>query len=1317
MSTGGRPGVVAALARVCVAACFLAVSCRAVAQDVIGARSIRFRTFTTTDGLSQATARAIAQDRDGFIWVGTQDGLNRFDGYEFRVYKHDRNDPWSLSQNHVWALLADPDGSLWIGTQAGGLNHYDPALDRFSVVAPADSASSSASQFVPSLLRDRDGRIWAANGSGRLQWVDREHARLVDTPLGEQTSLRMVRAMLQARDGSVWLGTHEGLFRTDSAATSLAEVRVAAEPLDVYALAQTPNGEIWAGTGQEGLYRIGANGEAIAHYRHGTGDGGHDLPDDEVHALLANADGSIWIGGNIRGLALLDPAGGRMTRFENDPTRPDTIAANRVAALLHERNGLLVAGTWSNGISIHDPRTRALALIDRIAAPGGAEEVQGSAVHADDDGTLWLGNGSGSGLYHIDLAGQVLHHYVHDPSHPESLAHDFVYYVTRTRDGSLWVPTLGGGLDRLRADGSGFEHLRHDPADPASLASDRVLFVADDSEGTLWVATIDAGLDERCAGCTGFRHHRHVADDPASAAGDAVSSVRELRNGELWVSYRTEGLDRFDRARGRFEHFRSRAGDPASLSSDSVTTLAEDTQGTLWLGTQGGGLVHRVIGPGGKTQFETIDSRDGLAADAIGAIFETSPGTLWASTTVGLSRIERAGADVRIVNFGGHDGAQARGYWINSASRMADGRLVFGGLEGISIVDPHAIAAPPRPHPLMTALLLRNVPVAPRWLDPNSPIIDSIWRSGRVVLAHEQDNVTFEFSALEFSDPESVRYAYRLDGHGEQWIETDASRRLATWTDLPPGTYQLQLRARQQGQPWVESATPIELRVLPPPWASPTAYALYALATAFTLLMVFLLARGALRRRYAVQEAMRHSAERLKLALWGSGAELWDVDLRSGRMVRENRLAHLAANTEAADLTLAAYTPFVHPDDLPGFDRALREHLRGNAPAFECSYRTLNLEHEWVWVLTRGRAQRDDARAVRISGTTHDINDLKSAEEALRALNEELESRVDQRTADLSAANDELRKALDSLKLAQRQLIDAEKLASLGGMVAGIAHEINTPLGISVTAASHLHEEARRLSRLIAGGDLTRSALQRFEKAAREGTDIVLRNLQRADRLVRSFKQVAVDQSSEERRVVDLGKNLGEIATTLGPSLKSAGCRIELNCPQLIILETAPGALYQVVANLVMNSLTHGFAEGSAGLIRIDARREDGAVHIDYRDNGRGMDEAVRSRVFEPFFTTRRGQGGSGLGMHIAYNLVVQTLRGNIDCVSAPGQGVLFRIVLPATAGSAAAATSERKAVAPCDEATGEGMRDAEKRSESACEGTEQETAGGHGPV
>src|SRR5678816_1780479 len=219
------PLSMSAFARAAFCAAALAFAALARAQTGHAGDDVRFRTYSTPEGLSQATARAIAQDRDGFIWIGTQDGLNRFDGYGFKIYKHDRTDPASLTHNHVWALLPDPDGSLWIGTQAGGLNRYDPVLDRFSGYESSAGSDSTASRLVTALARDKDGRIWVANGGGRLQWVDRAHERLIDTSLGEYASLRVVRTLLPAPDGAMWIGTNQGLYRADVAARTLVEFR------------------------------------------------------------------------------------------------------------------------------------------------------------------------------------------------------------------------------------------------------------------------------------------------------------------------------------------------------------------------------------------------------------------------------------------------------------------------------------------------------------------------------------------------------------------------------------------------------------------------------------------------------------------------------------------------------------------------------------------------------------------------------------------------------------------------------------------------------------------------------------------------------------------------------------------------------------------------------------------------------------------------------------------------------------------------------------------------------------------------------------
>jgi signal transduction histidine kinase len=291
----------------------------------------------------------------------------------------------------------------------------------------------------------------------------------------------------------------------------------------------------------------------------------------------------------------------------------------------------------------------------------------------------------------------------------------------------------------------------------------------------------------------------------------------------------------------------------------------------------------------------------------------------------------------------------------------------------------------------------------------------------------------------------------------------------------------------------------------------------------------------------------------------------------------------------------------------------------------------------------------------------------RQAKQALQQANDELEQRVLDRTAELQSTNDALRHTLEQLETAQGQLVQSEKMASLGNLVAGVAHEINTPLGVAVTAATHLEERCKRFL-TSPFESLDQSSMEQFQLSATEAIGLVLGNLRRAAELVASFKQVAADQSTEDRRVFALGEYLEEIAISLRPRLRKSGHELSVECPSDIQLDGYPAAIYRIVSNLVINSLIHAFEPDQAGRMQLSVVLQGDHVVLTYRDDGRGLEEAIKRRVFEPFFTTRRGEGGTGLGMHIAYNHVVQ-LGGNIQLNSAPGEGVCFVITLPLKAG------------------------------------------------
>jgi len=289
---------------------------------------------------------------------------------------------------------------------------------------------------------------------------------------------------------------------------------------------------------------------------------------------------------------------------------------------------------------------------------------------------------------------------------------------------------------------------------------------------------------------------------------------------------------------------------------------------------------------------------------------------------------------------------------------------------------------------------------------------------------------------------------------------------------------------------------------------------------------------------------------------------------------------------------------------------------------------------------------------------------LKQSEQQIRQLNEELEQRVTQRTEQLQQANKQLSESLEQLNQTQEQLIQSEKIAALGVLVAGIAHEINTPIGLGVTTATHLEDKVNEFEKLYMQGDLTRDEFESFQQLTVKSSQIITSNLKRAADLIRSFKQVAVDQISEDRREFNVSKYTQEVINNLHPKLKNSLHIIEINCEDSLVFHSYPGAFSQIITNLIVNSLIHGFDEIKNGKIEINISKQQNYLHILYKDNGKGMNKQNLKKIFDPFFTTKRGKGGSGLGMHIIYNLVSQTFSGDIKCESTPGNGMVFEIKL-----------------------------------------------------
>lgn len=455
-------------------------------------------------------------------------------------------------------------------------------------------------------------------------------------------------------------------------------------------------------------------------------------------------------------------------------------------------------------------------------------------------------------------------------------------------------------------------------------------------------------------------------------------------------------------------------------------------------------------------------------------------------------------------------------------------------------------------------------------------------------------------------------------------------------------------------------------------WTLIAFFAVLLLIGALTVVRVVRQTDGIVRAQQDAEREMRESEESLANAQRIAHIGSWEWDIETGkRRWSEENYRIFGRDPRAGAAAHEEFLAYVHPKDRSRVRGAVEHALEG--ASHDVEYRVVLADGTQRMVHGQGKVVFDESgKSVRLSGTVQDITARKRAEQEIRALNEGLEQRVRERTAELSTqiaerkeAERELRRTLDELRNAQKELVQSEKMASLGGLVAGVAHEINTPVGIGVTAATHLDEGIQALRTVYAEGTMKKSDLEAFLETSVQSTRIISGNLHRASNLIRGFKQVAVDQSSQERRRFRMADYLDEILLSLRPRIKKTAHQIVVDCDPAIEVDSYPGAISQIVTNLVMNSLTHAFDDGEAGTIRIGVANGGDTLNLSYTDDGKGMEKENLEKIFDPFFTTQRGNGGSGLGMHLLYNLVTRTLGGSVTCASEPGKGIALDISFP----------------------------------------------------
>lgn len=831
--------------------------------------------MTSHNGLPQDHIFCLLQDRQGFLWLGMETGLARYDGYTFKVYQHDPDNPHSISSNIVKAIHQDRQGQLWIGTDGGGICRFDPGSERFHAFQhdPDDPQSLSGNR-VYSIAGDAAGNIWAAtlgNGLNRLHFPadTPQHPRITrfrhDPTDPYSIGSDNIWTLRLGSGNRLWIGTGTaGLDRLDlpSHPDSLPRFRHYRHRPDqanslsnnsVKAIFEDTAGKLWVGTEFNGLNRLDPATDLFTHYLHDKQrpDG---LSHDHVSDILEDDQGRLWIATNGGGLNLLDRKSGRFRHFRHSAGDPFSINGNLLNTLYQDRSGVIWIGFVIKGLSWIDPQKQKTR--HHYPIEGQAGSLRGhlvKVIYEDRSGSIWIGT-YGGGLSRFDPGTGTFRH------HPGS---NNVQAILEDKAGRLWIGTDGNGLLAFDRRSHTFTAYNQSPSGKTRLSGHSVWALCEDIRGNLWVGTADGGLNCLDARTGEFRHFPSNPLDPHSLQSNDIRVLHEDRLGFLWIGTYGGGLNRYNPAADTFVPYKKVPGDTTAISSDIITAIFESPRsGTLWIGTFGGGLnrFDRL-----SESFHAIREHDGLPNDVVKSIEEDDRGSLWVSTLEGISQYSPESHT--FANFGTDDGMQAA-FNLGSSALASDGQLYFGGTNGFHVFDPaHLTQRADADAPcLLTDLKIFNRSVQPGEIIRDQLVLPtSVSETEEIVIPYSIDAFAFEFASLDFARSDKIRYAYRLEGVDGQWQYTDASRRYAPYANLYQGTYRFQVRATHEDGTWSGPAAQVRVRVLTAPWKTPGAYAVYLLlliALGYGL-RVYTLARWRLLNELKLERMERTQAREL----------------------------------------------------------------------------------------------------------------------------------------------------------------------------------------------------------------------------------------------------------------------------------------------------------------------------------------------------------------------------------------------------------------------------------------------------------------------
>ena len=956
-----------------------------ITLPVIDGKDLHFSRISTEDGLSQKRVSQIVQDDQGFIWFGSQYGLNRYDGYKFKVFKHVPGRTNSLSGMLISSLFKDRSGSLWIGCDEF-LDKFDPVSETFTHYRIDANTAHGEMSPVTHISQDHVGMLWLStrNGLFRLNSSTGEVKHFSHDP-NDPSSLgdNDIQSTGEDRAGRFWVTTSQSLEEFD---------RRTGKVIRHIVLGESGVG-LWFHEDRFGVFWIiyGSNGQ-IATFDRSTNkliryklESGNELGNriNRAYAMLEDQQGAMWFGTGA-GLLKFDRAHRRFISYSHRPYDRNSLAGSRVTALFQDREGNI----WT-GMHEVEPNffaTKPLQFENLSQESDNSDCLNPSLIgtlYEDRDNVLWAG--VDQRLKRVDRkTGQCSIFHPADGSEVLSIIED--------GPDALWLGNAGPGLLRYDRRTGSLKGYRHDPTNPSSLCSGVIQRLLIDHTGKLWAATWD-GL---CGFNSSSQNFTTYKPDP-NTRGLNYYAIAEDRDGSLWLGSNLSGLQRFDPSTERFtETYEHDANDPASLSDNRVNSVYFDHAGTMWVGTQDGLSKFDAR----TRRFRSYYEQDGLAGNVVSCILEDKRGKLWMSTNNGLSVLDPSKETFRNYSVAdGLPGADLTGW--GACFKSPDGEMFFGGFSGAVAFHPEKIVdyayVPPV---VLTDFQLFDRPVA---VGADSPLNRSIGYTSSITLSHDQNVFSLEFAALSYFNSTTNRYRYKLDGLDHQWNEVRSNQRVVAYTTLPSGKYIFHVQGATSRGVWSKPGLELTIRILPPWWAT---WWFRTLSVALCAALLAGFYRSHIQQLRRDEKHLREVVETIPAMAFTAGPDGSD-EFVSRRWLEFTGSAERAILGFDRPLT-------VHPDDLKDHLNRWRASLATGVP-FENEARHCDADGAYRWFLVRAVPLRDRHRTIlKWFGTLTDIEDRKRAEERLREL---------------------------------RTNISQTSRTSMGAEIsASIAHEINQPL-------------------------------------------------------------------------------------------------------------------------------------------------------------------------------------------------------------------------------------------------------------------------------